>query len=249
MPSSGPATKGWLPLLRSQGLGLLCGQGAVLLLAIGSIVLAATREGASARVQLDDLRAFFAPPSAWHLWLYLLIVVLVIYGLNTALCTWQSTLRKWRGGQRSPWAHGPALLHLAFLVALLAHLIGGLGGSEQPPLVLTTTGFTRLDAQHRARLRTLRLETHPDGSRRQATARLTLEAAGGARREVDLRYNEPLVLAAGTRLLLLAGVFQQAGQPPEIALRVRQAPGTPWALASALLLLLGLVLMQRRFWA
>lgn len=247
MPSEGRPPPRWLVLLRSQGLGLLCGQLAVLLLGLGSVVLAATREGASTAVQLDDLRAFFAPPSAWHLWLYLLIVVLVLYGLNTALCTWHSTLRKWRSGQRSPWMHGPAVLHLAFLVALVAHLIGGLGGGEAPPLVLTTSAWTRLDPQRRARLLTLQLERHPDGSLRQAAARVALDAGGGGR-EVELRYNQPLVLGAGTRLVLLAGVFQQPGLPPEIALRVREAPGTPWALASALLLLLGLVLLRRRWW-
>ena len=248
MPSDGRTPPRWWLLLRSQGLGLLCGQLAVLLLGLGSVVLAATREGASAAVQLDDLRAFFAPPSAWHLWLYLLIVVLVVYGLNTALCTWHSTLRKWRSGQRSPSAHAPAVLHLAFLVALVAHLIGGLGGGEQPPLVLTTTAWTRLDPQRRARLLTLQLDSHPDGSLRQVRARLAL-VERGARREVELRYNQPVVLAAGTRLLLLAGVFQQPGLPPEIALRVREAPGTPWALASALLLLVGLGLLHRRWWA
>lgn len=248
MPSDRPARPRWLLMLRSQGLGLFCGQLAVLLLGLGSVVLAATREGASAAVQLDDLRAFFAPPSGVHLWLYLLIVVLVLYGLNTALCTWHSTLRKWRSGQRSPSAHAPAVLHLAFLVALVAHLIGGLGGGEQPPQVLTTTAWTPLDPQRRARLLTLRLDRHPDGSLRQARARLTLVEAG-AGREVELRYNRPLVFEAGTRLVLLAGVFQQPGLPPEIALRVREAPGMPWALASALLLLLGLALLHRRWWA
>lgn len=248
MPSDRPARPRWSLMLRSQGLGLLCGQLAVLLLGLGSVVLAATREGASATVQLDDLRAFFAPPSVCHLWLYLLLVVLVLYGLNTALCTWASTLRRWRGGQRSPWMHGPAVLHLAFLVALVAHLVGGLGGGEAPPVVLTTATWTRLDPQRQARLLTLELERHPDGSLRQAYARVAL-AAGGGRREVELRYNQPLVLEAGSRLVLLAGVFQQPGLPPEIALRVREAPGTPWALASALLLLLGLVLLRRRWWS
>ena len=46
----------WYVMLRSQGLGLICGQLTVLLLAIGSFVIANTRTGASREVRGDDIR-------------------------------------------------------------------------------------------------------------------------------------------------------------------------------------------------
>jgi hypothetical protein len=98
MRAAAPATA-WL---FSQGLGVLCGQATVLLLAIGSVVLTATREGASASIEMDDVRAFFDPPSVVHLWFYLLVTVLAVYALNTTLATCQNMARKWRAGVRAP---------------------------------------------------------------------------------------------------------------------------------------------------
>ena len=105
-----------LAWLRSQGLGLACGLSTVALLAIGSVVLAATREGASAGIRGDDLRAFFDPPRPAHLWLYLLFPVAGLYAVNTVLATWDSVSRKWRGGVRAP---GSATLNTRVLAVLV----------------------------------------------------------------------------------------------------------------------------------
>ncbi|MHB8876666.1 MAG: hypothetical protein ACYC8T_23470, partial [Myxococcaceae bacterium] len=142
-------------LLRSQGLGLLCGQATVVLLGVGSVVLAATRDGASARVGLDDLTAFFRFPSVAHLWLYLLVPVLGLYALNTALCTWDSVLAKWRRGVRELSPYAPVVMHLGFLLALVAHGVGGLWNREREPAVLGT-GWTSLPGGEQARLLDLR---------------------------------------------------------------------------------------------
>ena len=106
-----------LAWLRSQGLGLVCGFATVLLLAVGSVVLTATREGASASVGLDDLRGFFAPPRLEHAWLYLLLPVAALYALNTLLATWDTVGRKWRAGLRAPTAYAASVVHVGFLVA------------------------------------------------------------------------------------------------------------------------------------
>ena len=116
--------------LFSQGLGVVCGQATVLLLAIGSVVLTATRDSASAAIAMDDLRGFFVAPSAVHTWFYLLVPILGLYALNTALATWQSVARKWRSGIRAPRFYAAAVIHVAFLTGLLAHAIGGLGGAH-----------------------------------------------------------------------------------------------------------------------
>ena len=193
-----------LARLRSQGLGVLCAQLAVLLLAIGSFVIAATRDGASAELRLDEIRPFFESPALAHSWFYLLVPVLGLYSLNTLLCTWDSTLRRWRAGQRSPRHHGPALVHLGLLAALLAHLVGGLASSERAPLLLGADWQALGDGRH-ARLRELRTERFKNGQPRQVYAELELRAPQGPVRQQTLAYNQPLSSGWGAKLWLLAG--------------------------------------------
>jgi len=164
--------QGRLAWLRSQGLGLVLGQAAVLLLGIGSVVLAATREGASKGVHLDDLTAFFRPPSFAHLWFYALAAVLALYALNTLLCTWDSVASKWRRGTREIPAFAPAVIHVAFVVALVAHLLGGIFSADREPVVIAD-GWTPIGGGREARLVSLKLEPLP--SRRLKTANAQLE--------------------------------------------------------------------------
>ncbi len=202
--------------LSSQGLGVLCGQATVLLLAIGSVVLSTTREGASASIAMDDLRAFFDPPSVVHLWLYLLVVVLTVYALNTTLATCQNVTRKWRAGIRAPRFYAPALIHVAFLLALLAHGVGGIAGAELDPAWVgpgwtsidrgrtsIDRGRTSIDAGQEARVTGLQIESNRDGSVKQVRARLQLRDADGAARDTVVDYNGPLSRALGSDLMLL----------------------------------------------
>ena len=241
MPSRGP-----LALLRSQGLGLLCGQATVLLLAVGSFVIPATRDGASADVHMDDLRAFFVAPSPWHTWLYLLAGVLVIYALNTGLCTWDNVVSRWRAGQRSPVAYAAAIVHVSFLVALLAHLVGGLWGQDAVALV-GTTGWSQLGETRAARLVDVTTRPNPDGSLRSASVRLALRDATGTR-EVDVGYNAPYSEGLGSELVLLGRLKATPGGAAVVQLSLRRSPGNPSALLAALLLATGMGLMGRR-WA
>ena len=198
-----------LAWLRSQGLGLLCGQAAVLLLGTGSFVLVATRDGASAGVHLDDLRAFFREPSYVHAWLYLLAGVLGLYALNTALCTWDSVVSKWRRGIRELTAYAPAVIHVAFLLALVAHLAGGLFNEDPPPVVLTPSQWTDVAPGRQARLASLSAEELPDGRPRRLDAELELREGGRTWRE-PFGYNAPVSRGLGAELLLL----EKAGQLP-----------------------------------
>ncbi len=58
--SAGPPTSRW-SWLSSQGLGVLCGQATVLLLAVDSIVLAATRDGISVSCERCVTKASVSP--------------------------------------------------------------------------------------------------------------------------------------------------------------------------------------------
>jgi hypothetical protein len=191
-----------LAWLYSQGLGIVCGQATVLLLALGSIVLAATREGVSRAIAMDDLTGFFAAPAAAHLWFYLLVPVLGLYALNVFLATWRSVSSKWRGGLRDPRMYAAAVIHVAFLVALFAHLVGGFGGSERGTVELGP-GWRQLDRGRDARVASLEVERLPDGGLKQLWATVDLRDAAGAISTETISYNGPLSRGLGSDLFLV----------------------------------------------
>jgi hypothetical protein len=192
-----------LAWLRSQGLGLLCGFATVVLLAVGSVVLTATREGASAGIHMDDLRGFFAPPRVEHLWLYLLFPVAGLYALNTLLATWDTVARKWRAGIRAPGAYAASVVHVGFLLALAAHGVGGFLGADGGG-VLVGPGWQEVPGFGEARLLSLEVASLPDGMPREAWARLELRDGSGALSRRTVGYNVPLSAGGGASLALLA---------------------------------------------
>jgi len=202
MPS--PERRDWGALLRAQGLGLLCGFGTVLLLAVGSFVLAATRQGASAGIHMDDLRGFLVRPSWVHSWFYLLVLIFGLYVVNTTLATWHSLARKLRAGVRSPARYAPALFHVAFLLALGAHGAGGLWGEEQGETVLAVGSWQPLPDGRQARLLSLEVDRLPGGMPREVRADVELRDAAGRLERERVGYNQPISSGLGAELHLLA---------------------------------------------
>jgi hypothetical protein len=233
--------------LRSQGLGVFCGLATVVLLGVGSFVLVATEGGASAGVHMDDLRAFFTRPALAHLWLYLLIPVFGLYGLNTALATAHSLVHKIGTGVRSVQAYGPPVMHVSFLLALVAHLVGGVYGREIAPLVITTEWTTLGDGRD-VRLSHIESEMLPSGMPKVLRAHVEVRRGEQVTPSV-IGYNEPLSEGFGARLFLLEEAGRLPGPRggrPAIRVHGRAAPGNPWALGSAVLLAIGVVMMGRR---
>jgi hypothetical protein len=201
-----PSRWAWL---RSQGLGLICGQATVLLLAIGSVVIVATKEDASKGIGLDDIRGFFEAPSIAHVWLYLLLGVMALYAVNTLLATWETVVGKWRNGVRAPAPYAASVVHLGFLVAALAHLVGGVWGEERGGVVVGAD-WSAIGSGRSARVADLQIATHPDGRVKQAYATLVVREEDGSEREELVTYNGPLSSGFGTDLLLLV----RQGQRP-----------------------------------
>lgn len=208
MPSDGSR----LAWLRSQALGVVLGQAAALLLAVGSVVLVQTREGASRGVHGDDLHAFFDPVSPWHLWLYLLIAVLALYALNTAVCLWDAVRARLSRRVRGWATWGPVLVHASFLVALVAHLVGGLYGEDRPP-VEVGAGWGAFAQGLEARATALEDETWPDGSRKAQAVTLELRRPGESETWTHrVTYNRPWTAGLGSELLLLQRVGEGPGR-------------------------------------
>lgn len=188
--------------LSSQGLGVLCGQATVLLLAMGSILLTATRDGASAQIVMDELRGFFIDFSVAHVWLYALVPILCLYGLNVILATWKNVSRKWRTGIRAPAAYAAAVIHLSFLVALLAHLVGGVWSADQGS-VMVGPSWQELGDGRQARVAAMDVERLPDGGVKQVRATVEVRSTRGDLSESIVSYNGPLSSGLGTDLWLL----------------------------------------------
>jgi hypothetical protein len=180
-----------------------------MLLAIGSVVMAVTRDGASAGIGLDDLRGFFERPSPAHLWLYALVPVVAIYALNTLLATWETVITRWRSGLRAPRAYAAAVMHVAFLVALLAHLASGFLSREGGDQIVTE-GWQPLAGFGEARLVSLQTDALPNGMPRRVSAGVELREAGGRVEAVEVGYNRPLSGGLGSRLAILS----EFGQVP-----------------------------------
>jgi hypothetical protein len=317
-----PSGSDRLAWLRSQGLGLACGLATVALLAIGSVVLAATRDGASAAIGMDDLRGFFDPPRLAHAWLYLLFPIAGLYAVNTVLATWDTVVRRWRLGVRAPSAYAASIVHVGFLLGLLAHAAAGFWGEDRGE-VLVSSGWEAIPGFGEARLVSLDVDPLPGGMPRAVAASLEVRDGEGRVRAATVGFNAPLSTPAGGRLALLGdfgrvrvarlasgpdacavpegqacvvggetvrvvaigpgtggapaalvrargpsgheevrwlGVggellalaggrplqLDAIGVEPGVVLRVREAPGNPWALASAVVLTLGVVLMWRK---
>jgi hypothetical protein len=202
MPSDSAPRAPRLAWLRSQGLGVACGFAVVVLLGIGSFVLASTRDGASAGIGMDDLRGFFDPPRAEHAWLYLLFPVAGLYALNTTLATWDTVSRRWRLGSRAPSAYAASIVHVSFLLALAAHAAGGFLGEDRGPVVLAS-GWQPLPGFGEARLVSLDVDTLPGGMPKEVRAAVEVRGADGALTRSVVGYNAPLSTAGGGRLALL----------------------------------------------
>jgi hypothetical protein len=212
-------------LLRSQKTGILCCFAAVALLGAGSFFMDA-RNDLYAGLRVDDLRFFFAPPRLEHVWLYLLMPVLALWGTNSLVCAYDTFRARLGRGVLHAFAHGPILLHVAFPLALVAHLWGGLGGRFESRRVMPS-GATIAGV----RLRPLAIheERYPNGMPRQVG--VTMERLdGGEARRVEIGYNRPLLLEAGARELMLADYAELPVAVVRVGgLRVKLVYGEPAA--------------------
>lgn len=218
-PTAIPPKVSFWALARSQGLGLICGQLTVLLLGVGSIVITKTRDTASASLVFDDMRPFFDQPSGWHFWFYALLVVMTVYGLNTLLATLHNVWQRWSVGVRAPSAYAAAIVHIGFLLALVAHLVGGLYSEELDPVVIGS-GWTGLGDGRSARLEGFDFETFPDGKPSKIAANVEVVDVDKQSQSVEVGFNHPISTGFGEDLFL----FNRMGQTLQIA-NIRSSAG------------------------
>jgi hypothetical protein len=185
-------------LLAQQRTGVVLALVSSGLMAAGSFIMdrwAALYRGLS----FDDVRFFFEPWRFHHAWFYALVAALGLWAASTLVCTWDSLASRIRRRITRPSAYGAPVVHLSFVLALLAHLWSGLTASSSQAML----GATEVEIDG-ARWRALgvKQEFWPSGMPRSVVA--TLErTTQGQRQELQLGYNEPITWGLGAHELLL----------------------------------------------
>lgn len=82
-------------------------------------------------ILLPELFAMGTANLKFTLWIYILIVLITLFAINTFVCTTDRVFSIVR--VRSPWQTIlPHIVHIGFLIALLGHLLGSSGGFKSP---------------------------------------------------------------------------------------------------------------------
>jgi hypothetical protein len=194
-------------LVTSQKVGVSSAFVSAGLLAIGSF-MADRMPQLYAGLSGDDLRFFFHPWRLAHFWLYGLFASMSLWALSTLLCTWDTIVARVRGRVVRLSAWGTILVHTSFCLALLAHLWAGFA-SETREHVVDSGGTEIAGAVYR--VRDIDQSSWPSGMPRKVT--VSLERTRGAEvTNLVVGYNEPIVLEAGARELLLGRFGQTPGR-------------------------------------
>ncbi|MGQ3685994.1 MAG: hypothetical protein ACUBOA_13465 [Candidatus Loosdrechtia sp.] len=197
-------------ILKSQKLGITIGFAVPGLLIIGSLIMSFLPNhyrGLSG----EDITFFFNNKKPIHLWFYLLFFACIIYGINTFLCTLDSIIKKAKRGVKKIPLYGAAIVHIGFITTLVAHLIGGLYSSTEPP-VLVSDEWANVGG---AEMRVTNLETssYPNGMPKIIKASVTVRK-GGTEYQDTIGYNNPILLRQGVSAVLM----QNYGMIPSGAL-------------------------------
>ncbi|MBI5532375.1 MAG: hypothetical protein HY898_06655 [Deltaproteobacteria bacterium] len=203
-PSSPAASQpvAWLwRLLGEQRTGIVCSFVSAALMGMGSLIMDSSPQ-LYAGLSMDDVRFFFQPWRWQHAWFYALAVSLAIWALSALVCTWDSLVSRIQRRVTRPSAYGALVLHVTFVLALVAHLWGGLKASSTRFMV--TAQGTSIDGET-WRAVGFEQQTHSGGMPRSVT--VTLQRSG---EEITIGYNHPITSGAGARELLLGQVEMMA---------------------------------------
>jgi hypothetical protein len=185
--------------LKSTKLGIIVGFATTALLIVGSLQMnfyPASYTGLAG----GDIRFFLDKPSLAHWWFYLLFLGFGIYGVNAFLCTLDSVLIRLRAGATNLTLYGGSICHLAFMVTLLAHLVGGLYTTQEKTLTISESPTTFGDVE--LRLAGLETTQYPNGMPKEVRATIKIKKGDRETQQI-LGYNQPVTLDYGVKEFLL----------------------------------------------
>lgn len=186
-------------IFKSQKLGILTGFTVTGLLIIGSLIMNyCPRQYAG--LSGDDISFFFNDKQPLHLWFYLLFLACILYGVNTFLCTLDSIIKKTRSGVKKVTLYGASVVHIGFIITLVAHLIGGLYSTTEPP-VSVADEWTDLGG-FEMKVTDLKTSSYPNGMPKKITASVAVKKDGTEFSDT-LGYNNPVLLRHGISEVLM----------------------------------------------
>ena len=219
--------------LASLTFGLWLMGGVLLLLAVGSFSSGGAESGNINEMTLFRWLQETSPAVSW--WLWAAVGLLALLALNTVLCSVESLRMKYQRGNFLVLI-APQVMHLGFLLIVLAHLFSAWGGYKQV-MPLQEGGVISLPDGGRLRLSNVAESIGPMGFPTDFSAELRL--LGGREETKTIRPNEPFFYKG-------AGFYlkEVALEPYRAALiEIHREPGAGVALAGALLFTLGNVVL------
>jgi cytochrome c biogenesis protein ResB len=169
-------------------------------------------------------------------WFFLALAALILLTINTIVCSLQAVRGKW-SAKDFLLRISPQMVHMAFLIILLAHLLGA-GWGYRISGMLPEGASARLPENRVLYLGEIRAETDARGYLREWFARVVLYEDGQRVADAVLGPNSPLFYR-GMGVYLKSFDLQPS---PAAFLLVTRDPGAVWALAGSILFMIGTVI-------
>ncbi len=176
-----------------------------------------------------------APASAtW--WLWASVIVLALLALNTCFCSIDALIRK-RHGRHWLLVASPQVIHIGFMLMLLAHLIDASGGFKANVMARQGQQFT-LPAGEGMRIERIYNELSPKGMPLDYFADAKFFARDGKlAKEHRIAPNKPAFFKG-------MGFYVKHIHGDAAHIEVTRVPGAPWALAGGVLFTIGTVALM-----
>lgn len=155
----------------------------------------------------ESIVRFFTPIAGTYAWFYALLAVTFAYGVNGLFGTWRNLSQRVASRTFDRRFAGIFLMHLGFVIGLVAHLVAGLTTAVEGRAVLSSAPVEL--AGRSLRLLDAMEIPNPDGSLRTFTSHLDL--GGGDVR--TLGYNDPVFFDGFRRWILVEGPQEVPGDP------------------------------------
>ncbi|MEE9605058.1 MAG: hypothetical protein V3V70_05740 [Candidatus Scalindua sp.] len=185
--------------LKSQKTGIITGFTVTGLLIIGSLIMNYFPESYKG-LSGEDITFFFNNPRPIHAWFYIMFVAFAMYGISIFFCTLDSLIRKARSRTRKIPLYGASIVHIGFIITLVAHLIGGIWSESGMPITIADKWVQA--GEYELKVTGLETTSYPNGMPRKIKAQMKIRKDG---EEFDdtLGYNNPVLLDSGTKQFLL----------------------------------------------
>lgn len=188
--------------LASVRVGIVLGLAVSALLGVSSLLIPSPRSRQALPFS-ESFEPFVSSIEPRHWWFYALGVLIALLGLNVALSTLRSVVRRPRAQWDLRFA-GIVLMHVGVIAGFVTHLAAGLSADiEQRALV---TGSSGTVAGREMRIVDLEQQMNPDGTMRTASAVVTVDGE-----RTTLGYNDPVFFDGLRRFVLIQELQRVAG--------------------------------------